>query len=152
MFWMLLGYIVTKVCTSPRILTWFTRPFLLMRGWGLETRLDRSLEIIATIMSHGFVSLLNPPAWQAKAPLEGEKHHPCCSFVLPTEWSVLKLKQPLPLFLKQWSHMKSTVWWRTRKVALESSANIHSPSVTLNYLKQLRCGLLTNNWTENLTP
>ena len=28
-----------KACTSPRNLTWFTKPFLLMRGWGLGTRL-----------------------------------------------------------------------------------------------------------------
>ena len=42
MFWTLLGYTVAKVCTSPRNLTWFTRPFLLMalRGRGLGTRLD----------------------------------------------------------------------------------------------------------------
>ena len=41
MFWSLLGYIVTKVCASPRNLTWFTRPFLLVRGWGLGTRLGQ---------------------------------------------------------------------------------------------------------------
>ena len=34
-----LGYTVTKVCTSPRNSTSFTRPFLLVRGWGLGTRL-----------------------------------------------------------------------------------------------------------------
>ena len=39
MFWSLLGYIVAKVCASPRNSTWFTRPFLLARGWGLGTRL-----------------------------------------------------------------------------------------------------------------
>ena len=27
------------MCASPRNSTWFTRPFLLMRGWGLGTRL-----------------------------------------------------------------------------------------------------------------
>ena len=39
MFCSLLGYIVAKVCASPRNSTWFTRPFLLVRGWGLGTRL-----------------------------------------------------------------------------------------------------------------
>ena len=42
MFWMFLGLqvtAVTKVCASPGNLTWFTRPFLLVRGWGLVTRL-----------------------------------------------------------------------------------------------------------------
>ena len=39
MFWSLLGYIVAKACTSPRNSTWFTRLFLLMRGWGLGMRL-----------------------------------------------------------------------------------------------------------------
>ena len=36
---MLLGYNVAKAPTSPRNSTWFTRPFLLVRGWGLGTRL-----------------------------------------------------------------------------------------------------------------
>ena len=36
---MLLGYNVAKVSASPRNSTWFTRPFLLVRGWGLGTRL-----------------------------------------------------------------------------------------------------------------
>ena len=39
MFWSFLGYIVTKACTSQRNSTWFTRLFLLERGWGLRTRL-----------------------------------------------------------------------------------------------------------------
>ena len=39
MFWSLLGYVVEKAGTSPRNLTRFTRPFLLVRGWGLGTRL-----------------------------------------------------------------------------------------------------------------
>ena len=34
----LLGYNAIKACASPRNLTWLTRPFLLMRGWGLGTR------------------------------------------------------------------------------------------------------------------
>ena len=38
MFWSLLGYIVAKVYASPRNSTWFTRPFLLVRGWGLGMR------------------------------------------------------------------------------------------------------------------
>ena len=38
-FWSLLGYIVAKACASPRKLTWFTRQFLLIRGWSLGTRL-----------------------------------------------------------------------------------------------------------------
>ena len=42
MFWSLLSYIVTKACASPRYSTWFTRPFLLGRGWGLGTRLPCS--------------------------------------------------------------------------------------------------------------
>ena len=33
----LLGDTVTKVCTSPRNLTWLSRSFLLVRGWGLGT-------------------------------------------------------------------------------------------------------------------
>ena len=39
MFWTLLGYNVANVCASPRNSTSFTRPFLLVRGWGLGTRL-----------------------------------------------------------------------------------------------------------------
>ena len=39
MFRSLLSYTVAKGCASPRNSTWFTRPFLLVRGWGLGTRL-----------------------------------------------------------------------------------------------------------------
>ena len=36
------GYNVAKVPVRPKTLTWvFTRPFLLVRGWGLETRLKK---------------------------------------------------------------------------------------------------------------
>jgi len=30
---------MSQVCASPRNSTWFTRPFLHVRGWGLGTRL-----------------------------------------------------------------------------------------------------------------
>ena len=40
MFWTLLDYTVVKRCSSPRNLTWFTRPFRLVGGWGLGTRLN----------------------------------------------------------------------------------------------------------------
>ena len=36
---MLLGDNVAKVPASPRNSTWFTRSFLLVKGWGLGTRL-----------------------------------------------------------------------------------------------------------------
>ena len=39
---MLLGYNVAKLCASPRDSTWFTTPFLLIRGWDLGTKLGRS--------------------------------------------------------------------------------------------------------------
>jgi len=39
----LLGYNVAKASASPRNSTWFTRPFLLVRGWGLGTRLSNPL-------------------------------------------------------------------------------------------------------------
>ena len=35
-----LGYSVKRACPIPRNSTWFIRPFFLMRGWGLGTRLD----------------------------------------------------------------------------------------------------------------
>ena len=38
---MLLGYTVAKVPASPRNSTWFTRPFLLVRGWGMGTILSK---------------------------------------------------------------------------------------------------------------
>ena len=38
-FWTLLDYNVAKACAIPSNSTWFTRPFLLVRGWGLGTRL-----------------------------------------------------------------------------------------------------------------
>ena len=47
-FWMLLGYTVAKAPASPRNSTWFTRPFLLVRGWGLGTRLVWSMEKVSS--------------------------------------------------------------------------------------------------------
>ena len=44
LFWALLGYTVTKAPASPRNLTWSTRPFLLVRGWGLGMRLGQSVD------------------------------------------------------------------------------------------------------------
>ena len=38
-FWALQDYTVTKHPLAPRNLTWFTRLFHLVRGWGLGTRL-----------------------------------------------------------------------------------------------------------------
>ena len=46
MLLMLLGDTVTEVCTSPRNLTWFTRPFLLVRGRGLEMRLQATMHLL----------------------------------------------------------------------------------------------------------
>ena len=43
MFLLLLGYIVAKAYASPGNLTWFTRLFLLVRGWCLGTRLVKHL-------------------------------------------------------------------------------------------------------------
>ena len=42
----LLGYTVGKTCASQRNLTWFTRPFLLVRSWDLGTRLMAGRETI----------------------------------------------------------------------------------------------------------
>ena len=41
-----LGYSVTKACASPRNSTWFTNPLLIVRGWGLGTRLIRALQAL----------------------------------------------------------------------------------------------------------
>ena len=48
MFWTLLGYTVAKLCISPRNSTWFTKPFLLVRGWGLGTRLENTIPSFST--------------------------------------------------------------------------------------------------------
>ena len=42
-FLTLLGYMSQKACAIPRNWTWFTRPFLLVRGWGLGTRLGEAV-------------------------------------------------------------------------------------------------------------
>jgi len=45
-FWTLLSYTVTKAHASPKNLTWFTRLFLLVRGWRLGMRLGSDLLLI----------------------------------------------------------------------------------------------------------
>ena len=49
--WTLLGYTVAKAPASPRNLTWFTRPLLLLRGWGLGTRLLKHVLWLCTTYS-----------------------------------------------------------------------------------------------------
>ena len=51
MFLSLLGYNVAKACASPRNSTWFTRPFLLVRGWGLGTRLGMYSDLRVHVMN-----------------------------------------------------------------------------------------------------
>ena len=41
MHWALLGYTVAIACASPRNSIWFTRSFLLVKGWGLGRRLGK---------------------------------------------------------------------------------------------------------------
>ena len=48
----MLGYNVAKECASPRNLTWFTRPFLLVRGWGLGTRLTGPVHRTRALLNH----------------------------------------------------------------------------------------------------
>ena len=45
MFWTLLGYTVAKAPTNPRNSIWFTKLFLLVRGWGLGTRVGMTNKI-----------------------------------------------------------------------------------------------------------
>ena len=54
MLLMLLGDTVTEVCASPRNLTWFTRSFLLVRGRGLEMRLQATMHYLLHICEHMF--------------------------------------------------------------------------------------------------
>ena len=53
----MLGYIVAKTCASPGNLTRLTRPFLLVRGCGLGTRL--ASQILQTMASCGAQGCLN---------------------------------------------------------------------------------------------
>ena len=62
-FWTLLGYNVAKACASPRDSTWFTRPFLLVRGWGLGMRLTCSTCSVITVWHvtglHSYIRLVH---------------------------------------------------------------------------------------------
>ena len=49
-----LGYTVAKECASPRNWTWFTRLFLLVRGWGLGMRLGGSIVIFSPPTQPGY--------------------------------------------------------------------------------------------------
>ena len=68
MFWLLLGYTIAKACTSTRNSTWFTRPFLLVRVWGLGTRLrtvhcKSSNQILVVNASTGKMYVTTPWVW-----------------------------------------------------------------------------------------
>ena len=67
------NFTVAKVCTSPRNLTWLTRPFLLMRGWGLGMRLIQ-ISVLVTLCRHIKICCV-------QADREGNFAKPLCSFV-----------------------------------------------------------------------
>ena len=51
----MLGYMVAKVCASPRSSIWFTRLFLLVRDWGLGTRLQIFIDVIQVKIRYGTI-------------------------------------------------------------------------------------------------
>ena len=59
---LLLGYTVTRACASPRNSTWFTRLFLLMRGWDLGTSLRILLDfpLLSPLYLASFPGSLTP--------------------------------------------------------------------------------------------
>ena len=65
-FWKLLGDTVAKMCASRRNLTWFTRSFPLVRGWGLGMRLWHltqrgELEMSKDMASNKFLHCVSRP-------------------------------------------------------------------------------------------
>ena len=70
---MLLGDTVAKVCASPRNSTWFIRLFLLVRGWGLGTRLDLYSEVCSDVLQY-VVHVLT---------LECDRLHYTCDYCRP---------------------------------------------------------------------
>ena len=80
MFWLLLGYTVAKVCASPRNLTWLTRPFLLVRGWGLGTRLVQS-SVVVKDGAHMYTVCRHINICCVQTDREGNFVKPLCSFV-----------------------------------------------------------------------
>ena len=66
MFWSLLCYIVAKAYASPKNSTWFTRPFLLVRGWGLGTRLAFLPPVFDWSSKGRLLSLPPPFDWSFK--------------------------------------------------------------------------------------
>jgi len=54
-----LEYTVAKACTIPRIWTWFTRLFFLMRGWGVGMRLQgETCRVFCVLVSYVYIYLM----------------------------------------------------------------------------------------------
>ena len=76
-FWTLLGYTVAKAPASPRNLTWFTRPLLLLRGWGLGTRLLKHVLWLCT--TYSLTAFIHSRSlWTAMARRSAKLVYPSC--------------------------------------------------------------------------
>ena len=71
---------ISAVCASPRNLTWFTRPFLLVRGWGLGMRLIQS-SVVVNDGAHMHTVCRHINICCVQTDREGNFVKPLCSFV-----------------------------------------------------------------------
>ena len=110
-FWTLLGYTVTKVPGSPRSSTWFTRPFLLVRGWGLGTSL---VCLLYASWNWGYLKALF--------------HF--------NQWAVFELRHTLITVICPFQHVGSSLAWFTL-VELTSDMLLAAVCLEMSFLETL---------------
>ena len=111
MLWILPGDTVAKVCNSPRKLTWFTRPFLLVRRWGLGMRLSTNNLLCSWLLCNCW--------WTTHVRKRTEE---CCRHVLCSkDWLFIGLSGKLS------------------RVCHESHANIEEDAILHEISSQLYC-------------
>ena len=143
MFWSLLGYIVAKACTSPRNLTWFTRPFLLVRGWGLGTRLGSHVIVWGHMYLHAGSCdcMVSQVLWVIKSSIQS--HNFCMWLCVITCQAVQSLGSYIESHNRVGSRVTCTLAGDHVRSHVRASfvpRKDTRPSPTYTYCKQLKAG------------
>ena len=138
---MLLGDTVAKVCTSPRNSTWFTRPFLLVRGRGLGMRLQATMHYL--LHNHMYIQICVYKEMHAYLCKEPKGDH----YVLFVGQKLL-YKKCMVSFIFQTLNLSSAEKFRAIPICFTVSSLVNQ-TLTCSLITMGRFKFMDNNFSLN---
>ena len=142
----LLGDTVAKVCASPRNSTWFTRPFLLVRGRGLGMRLQATMNYL--LHNHMYIQICVYKGMHAYLCEEPKGNH----YVLFVGQKLL-YKKCMVSFIFQTLNLSSVEKFRAIPICFTVSSLVNQ-TLTCSLITMGRFKFMDNNFslsTSNVT-